>query len=188
MAVVRCEKGHYYDNVKYDECPHCKNGLEKIKKECYADDLSKLEDVTIPLNIPELDKQIDNSGGKTIGVYNFETGTKLIVGWLVCTKGLSRGRDYKLFHGWNRIGRSARMDIYIPEDKKISADNHVAIVFDDKKDTFHIINQQGSLVYLNDESITETRVLKTGDKIVVGDTELIFIAFCTEERGWKEEY
>lgn len=23
MAIVRCSKGHYYDNVKFSQCPHC---------------------------------------------------------------------------------------------------------------------------------------------------------------------
>ena len=38
MAVVKCSQGHYYDDSKFDECPHCKNGLEHIKKESYVDD------------------------------------------------------------------------------------------------------------------------------------------------------
>ena len=37
MGVVRCVKGHYYDDVKFSECPHCKNGLNKVRKETYAD-------------------------------------------------------------------------------------------------------------------------------------------------------
>ena len=23
MAIIRCDKGHYYDNTKFSQCPHC---------------------------------------------------------------------------------------------------------------------------------------------------------------------
>ena len=23
MAVIRCSKGHYYDDTKFSQCPHC---------------------------------------------------------------------------------------------------------------------------------------------------------------------
>lgn len=195
MAVVKCENGHYYDDKKYKECPHCESGLEKIDKQSYYDDIGDAvtvagsqyfggagrdDDATVELSF---DNYTDKD--KTVSItYSTESGNKMVVGWLVCTKGIGKGRDYRLYHGWNRIGRGMNMDIYLPDDKKVSSDTQIAIVFDDRKSEFHIVNQMGSLTYLNGKNVTETQVLTTGDVITMGDTELIFIAFCTEERKW----
>lgn len=195
MAVVRCDKGHYYDDVKFNECPHCKDGLNKIRKETYKDDIEKLK--TEALETRELDNektmpiQIETEAAansdKTIGVYSMEMGTELLTGWLVCIKGPARGRDYKVYHGWNRIGRDYSMGICIPEDKSISAHNQAAIVFDNRYTKFYIVNEEGSLTYLNNNHVLESTEIKTGDLIKIGESELIFIAFCTEERKWESE-
>ena len=195
MAVIKCSQGHYYDDSKFDECPHCKNGLEKKKKESYVDDLEKLK-TQIGVKKPEDDEKtvcLEIGAGenidtdKTIGFYNFESGTELVTGWLVSMKGPSRGRDYKLFHGWNRIGRGSDMDVYISDDRSISLQNQASIVFDDKKSKFYLVNEESSLTYLNGVHTAGSTEIKTGDKISMGNTELIFIAFCTEERKWEED-
>lgn len=191
MAVIRCDKGHYYDNEKYMTCPHCENGLTPMDKQEYKDDLEDMRTIASRYtNIIDdndttviLDFDNDNKGA-TIGVYPTESGNKMIVGWLVCTKGPDKGRDYRLYHGWNRVGRGLDMDVYIPDDKKVSSDSQIAVVFDDRKSKFHIVNQMGSLTYLNGKNVTETQMLTTGDIITMGDTEFVFIAFCTEERKW----
>lgn len=196
MAVVRCEDGHYYDNVKFKECPHCKNGLNHVKKEDYVDDIEKLktkmqcsrpledvnEEATVSLEAFSSKKPEEE---KTVGFYNFEDGTEFVTGWLVCVKGPARGRDYRLFHGWNRIGRGSDMDVYIPEDAKLSSAKQAAVVFDDKEEKFYLVNEEGSLTYLNDRHSTGSVELRSGDCISMGDTKLIFIAFCTEERRWE---
>lgn len=198
MAVVQCSNGHYYDDSKYNECPHCKNGLKKIKSETFRDNLDELKtqgifvaggnddngDATVNLLIG--DGEEDNEG-RTVGLYNFEDGTKLVVGWLVCVHGVCRGRDYRIFHGWNKVGRGMSMDIYIPEDKKISAENQAAIIFDDKSGKFYCSNDYGNLTYLNGVHLTKTEILNSGDEIAMGDNKFIFIAFCTEDRKWQDE-
>ena len=185
MAVVCCEKGHYYDDVKYSECPHCKDGIDKIRKETYIDDIEKLktqafaarefdDKKTVALYMEPREK---DDASKTIGAYNFEAGTALLTGWIVCVNGPLRGRDYKLFHGWNRIGRSLSMNICIADDEKISDYNHAAIVFDDRSIKFYIINEEGTSTYLNGNYIVGSEEIKSGDRIQIGDSELIFIAF-----------
>lgn len=194
MGVVRCVKGHYYDDVKFSECPHCKNGLNKVRKETYADDIEKLKTEALDagkyVDEETVMLQVENGpfsdSGKTIGAYSLETGTELLTGWLVCVKGPARGRDHKLFHGWNRIGRDASMDIYIPEDSKISLRNQAAIVFDEKNTVFYLVNEEGSLTYLNGGRVMGSTEIVDGDRISIGDSELIFIAFCTKERTWEE--
>lgn len=194
MAVIKCEKGHYYDNEKYGACPHCENGLERIDSQNFFDDIGDAvtiagteyisgsradDDTTVMLTFDDY-----GDDDKTVAKYSAEAGNKLVVGWLVCTKGIGKGRDYRLYHGWNRIGRGMNMDIYLPDDKKVSSNNQIAVVFDDRKSEFHIVNQLGSLTYLNGKNVTEAQILNTGDVITMGDTELVFIAFCTEGRKW----
>ena len=195
MAVVQCAKGHYYDDAKFSECPHCKDGLDKVRKETYDDDLEKLKTEMISIAMVndettvalQVEAGTASDEGKTIGTYSFENGTELITGWLVCVRGRQRGRDYRIFHGWNRIGRDHSMDICLAEDEKISSKNHAAIVFDDRSSGFYAVNEEGSLTYINGEQLLESREIKTGDRLEMGGSEFIFIAFCTEERKWEEE-
>lgn len=79
------------------------------------------------------------------------------------------------------------MDVYISDDPGVSLQNQAAIVFDDKKTKFYLVNEQSSLTYLNGVHTAGSIEIKTGDKISMGNTELIFIAFCTEERKWEED-
>lgn len=188
MAIVKCLNGHHYDNSKFDSCPHCKNkNIHEIDRDITVnfdyidpDDYDKTRAFDIENGTP-LDDE------KTIGAFSFERGTNLITGWIVCVKGPAKGRDYRLYHGWNRIGRGVSMDVYIPDDKNISEDNHAGIVFDERTSQFFIVNQSGALTYLNGESLFDNEELLTGDRIKMGDSEFIFIAFCTEERRWEEE-
>lgn len=134
---------------------------------------------------------IDNSIGeyeKTIGVYSFEKGTNLITGWIVCVKGPAYGKAYDLYHGKNRIGRGLNMDIYIPDDKSISSDEHSTIVYEGKNNEFFLINNQENTTLINGKSVNEVETLRNGDKITMGSSDFIFIAFCTEERRWEEEF
>lgn len=195
MAVVKCEKGHYYDDEKYEQCPHCLGGLKHIKKETHVDDFNELMTISEPvLKEPAAHQEHitvnleafseSNDDGKTIGIYSFTNGTKPLAGWLVCTKGPAKGRDYRIFYGWNKIGRDLSMEIYVPEDRKISKENHLSIVFDEKSGGFYLVNEQGALSYLNGENILNSTGVKTGDVITMGDSDFVFIAFCTEERKW----
>lgn len=189
MAIRKCSNGHHYDDSKFDECPLCKDTNSLL------DYMEYDETVALPyIEIDDYDETVDfhiKSGNdddeKTIGLFSFESGTELITGWLVCIGGLARGKDYKLFHGWNKIGRNISMDIYIPEDKKISRDSHAGIVFDEKSNKFYLVNQNGTLTYLNGKLLPGTSEIVNGDRITMGDSDFIFIAFCTEERRWDEE-
>lgn len=201
MAVIKCENGHYYDDKKYDKCPHCEKGLAKIRKETYVDDLNNVKTQGIEYYDKTADEPLSTrkntditiaeeqlaagKEGATIGIHNIKDGTGLVAGWLVGIKGKYRGRDYKIYGGWNKIGRGIDMDIYLPDDMKISAAEHAAIVFDNKNCDFYLISRRGNLTYLNGELSTDSSKIKTGDQIGIGDSLFIFIAFCTEERKWE---
>ena len=134
MAVIKCEKGHFYDDSKYEECPHCKDGIKHIRKEDFIDDMGESKTIPIPFQQPSakidteqitvaLGREPVSDEGVTIGAYSFSQGVPLLAGWLVVTEGPAKGRDYRLFYGWNKIGRSVSMDIYIPDDQGISKEN-----------------------------------------------------------------
>ena len=117
MAIRKCINGHHYDDRKFDKCPLCKDISSLL------DFMDYDETVALPhLEIDDYDETVDfhiESGNneneeKTVGLFSFETGSQLVAGWIVCTGGPARGKDYRLYHGWNRIGRNISMDIYIP--------------------------------------------------------------------------
>ena len=80
-------------------------------------------------------KRSENEDDKTVGIYSRFTGNDFVTGWLVCTKGAERGRDYRLHYGFNRIGRGLMMDVCILEDEMISRNMHCSVVYgNDQKD------------------------------------------------------
>ena len=76
---------------------------------------------------------------------------------------------------------------YQDDDKSISRDKHCSITYDPKGNAFYISSEHGNIVYLNDEMVNDTAVLNNGDSINIGDTRLLFVAFCQEGRTWEKE-
>ena len=53
MKVVRCGNGHFYDADKYSQCPHCLNGLKKVRRDGYKGEISlDLADDAVIRNVP----------------------------------------------------------------------------------------------------------------------------------------
>lgn len=197
MAVVRCGQGHYYDDEKFSRCPHC--GIFKNLK---LDDGPETENdgktvayPSQPLSSGPLCQTVDLESvnnlpaddQKTVGYYSAQRGNEYVTGWLVCVKGAEKGRDYRLHHGFNRIGRSYGMSVCIVDDIHISRETHCAIVYDDRSNSFSLVPSGGNLVYMGGNTITSPVGLSTGDVIGIGDSEFEFIAFCREGRAWEKE-
>lgn len=77
-----------------------------------------------------LEQAGDDEDGKTIGIYSGARGNDYVTGWLVCLKGPEKGRDYRLHHGFNRVGRGLGMDVAIMDDPAVSRDCHCSVVYD----------------------------------------------------------
>jgi len=191
VAIVRCEKGHFYDDIKYSKCPHCgvsinlntqskltggfdiREGLTQAKQA----DTSNISDlITV--------RKSDDDDVKTVGIYSKSHDADPVVGWLVCTEGTEKGRDYRLHHGRNFVGRGLTMDISIQADEQISRENHFSIVYDPKTGIFTAVSGEGTVTDINDKLLRGTEELKDDDIISVGATRLVFIAFCKENRKW----
>lgn len=201
MAIVKCKKGHFFDNTKYSQCPHC--GIMDDDEEMTVSEVSQNlwnhgdDSKTVALK-PTLPIGISDAGtwkgtdaaekdDKTVRFYQEKKGADLIVGWLVCISGAERGRDWRLHQGFNRMGRDYKLDIPVMEDKSLGREPVCAIVYDDRMNRFFAVQQQGSLAYLNGGVLQGAVELKTGDLIAAGTSQFEFIAFCREGRTWENE-
>lgn len=203
MGMVRCNKGHFYDNTKFSQCPHCGIffGEDDEKTMAMSMDLSsvssginRVEDdektvAMMPQGI-KIEKENNKScvvdeEDKTVSLYAEKTGSDFITGWLVCITGAERGRDYKLHQGFNRVGRDYQLDIAVMDDSAISREAAFAVVYDDKSNQFFAVQQSSGTAYLNGKTLEGAMPLKTGDILYTGNSEFEFVAFCREGRTWN---
>lgn len=125
---------------------------------------------------------------RTVGINQiFGSEVEPVTGWLVRLTGREWGKDYRLVKGRNRIGRDERMDVCLAHDAKITRQEHCALVYDDRSNESFLVPGNGTLTYHNGEMLTTPKALKSGDAIVIGETKLLFIAFCEGDRVWNDE-
>ena len=113
--------------------------------------------------------------------------TQPVVGWLVCIKGATVGKEYRIHSDYNYVG-SAVGDIVIPGDPKISREKHILVTYDPETRVFYVAPASGAnIVRLNDKSLVGgAQELHNYDVIRTGDTSLMFIGFCGEQFGWEQ--
>lgn len=110
-----------------------------------------------------------------------------VVGWLVCVGGCHFGECFSLYAGKNSIGRSEENRIVISDDNGISRLKHALIVYEPKKRNFYLQPGDSSgLTYLNDDYITESRMLSSFDAIELGESKFLFVPLCGESFSWEE--
>lgn len=123
----------------------------------------------------------------TVGYYSEKMKVNPVVGWLICLNGDNRGRSYEIKSGRNFVGRSADMDIVLEGDQTVSRKKHAILVYDAKSGKF--IAQPGEsreLFYVNDEVVLSNVELNSYDELLVGKTQLMFMALCSEKFNWEE--
>lgn len=135
----------------------------------------------------EMKKQPD-ADNYTVHYFQKTIGTEPVVGWLVCVGGIHFGEDFKIKSGRNFIGRSGNMNISLSADKAVSRDKHAILTYDPKSNSFMIQPGDSSeLCYLNGEIVLIPAKLKANDRISLGETELMFIPFCSDVFSWEKE-
>lgn len=97
-----------------------------------------------------------------------------VVGWLVCIEGATKGTDYRIHSQNNYIGRSAKMDISIPEDSHISAENSAIIAYD-------------NIERINGKPAFSVGQIEAYDVLTVGMTKLLFVPLCGDRFDWNEK-
>ena len=210
--LTRCERGHFYDAGKFDVCPHCENTME-ITPTAYEPEIPdprNAKPTAAPAGggfAPREDIQNavtrftpspsfvggDNSAFRpqedsmTVQFYQKTLGSEPVVGWLVCINGVHHGQDFRIKSGRNFVGRSGSMDVCLSGDIAVSRDRHLIVTYDPKTDSFFAQPGDSSSVlsYLNDKPLLEAAVLKAGDKLTLGETDLMFVPFCGKLFKWN---
>lgn len=166
MNLVKCENGHFYDEERYQSCPHCAApalgggaGVTVPVMRTPANDA-----VTVAMNhaapvaasaeataMPQsgLQEAVSAAAGavqsgavspagdeKTVGFFQSAIGSEPVVGWLVCVQGEHLGEDFRLKSGRNFIGRAAGMDVALPKDGTVSRERHAILVYEPRGNLF----------------------------------------------------
>ena len=110
------------------------------------------------------------------------------VGWLICIDGVVKGKDFRLYHGYNYIGRDSRQNQVVIPDDTISAVPSARILYDNESHEFYIKECDGTknFTYLNGKRVDGSTKLEPYNIIKLGNTKLLFIPLCTEKFAWGE--
>jgi hypothetical protein len=178
MAMQRCRRGHYFDAAKSKACPACGGDeLDVVSTIPKRPDAARA--VSIPSTQPKEQAYADQAeNAPTVGVLHKQLGIDPVVGWLVCTDGSQRGRDYRLHSERNLIGRAPENDVCIAGDETISRTGHAVIAFEPRQRVFFLsAGESRGLVYLNHEVVESAKKLEPYDVIELGQTRLVFVPF-----------
>lgn len=182
MAVIKCAKGHFYDEGKFENCPHCNDAQGDATQ---FDDEKTVAKITHDKVLNDLTQYIGFGGDeKTVSIFAKKMGSDPVVGWLVCSDGAEKGRDYRLHSGRNFVGRSDKMDIVIKDDPEITRDDHCSIVYEPKGGGFMIVAGTGTITFINGKRVDDPVTMEDGDKLEIGKCTFVFIPYCKEGRKW----
>ena len=113
----------------------------------------------------------------------------LVVGWVVVLEGPGKGCSREIGYGNNTMGRSPSAAISLDfGDETISREKHCVLTYDPKGNNYFLSpGDSRNLVYVNEAPVLSPTVLKTGDKVGLGNSLLAFVAFCGDDFDWGEE-
>ena len=157
-----CPNGHYYNTRKTGEfCGVCGEEV----------------DLTIPVELtPEEQAELD-----------YQAMLNRVCGWLVCTKGVNKGRSFKIITGKNFMGSSSTMHIQVVGDKGIDKKDHAIIAYDPRERTTYLMpGNSRRLVYLNGKCVYEHQPIELMDKIELGESVFRFVPFCKTDFDWDD--
>lgn len=159
--VEICPNGHHYNAISYgDTCPNCG---EKIDAESRKTPEELVKELTLK-------------------------SEEWVCGWLVCIKGVNKGRSYEIRAGKNPIGSDITMPIRILCDPHINKGNHGVVVYDAHKvQTILLPGDSRGLVYVEDNAIFGPTELDSHDRIQIGDSVFIFVPLCNDKFDWNKE-
>lgn len=190
MSIIQCPHGHFYDDEKYSTCPSCMKPtgfrwqLDR-QKTVSLDSMEAQEEVTVRLTAETPEKQSYIAGWdseKTVALSGTEESL-FLSGWLVCIQGPMKGKDYRLYPGFNRIGRSLASDICL-QDPQVS-NTHCSVVYDQKSRRFFLVPGKGTAVYMENKLIQNAVELQEGSRFSLGSSTLELIPFCKGDHVWE---
>ena len=197
MAIVQCQNGHYYDNEKFNGCPHCAALAEGGTQQdsvtvALAQEARQVENYaveylkrTAPQQAPA-PAAVQRDMEKTVSLYEKEGVSECIAGWLVCTEGEEYGKGFPLYAGFNRIGRSRSNDIVLT-DPHVSREEHCSVIYEEKRNVFYLFPKDGNLVYAGEGLVEQAQQITEGQDITIGETHLKFVPYCKGEKKWEKK-
>ncbi|MDR1722820.1 MAG: FHA domain-containing protein [Tannerella sp.] len=198
IEFKKCEKGHYYKS-NLSACNFCKSDavtvIQDVKPtvqddkpteldnensvgekktrlvetdggESVKNDRTKFVDDPPPVEVPEGGRETFYPPQR-----RYREQPKL-VGWLVSYTIEPTGVDFRIYEGWNVIGRDSDCNITVPDDPTMSR-KHATILF--RNNYFDIKDESTRGTIVNGNDIRhETPELHDGDIIQMGDTVFKF--------------
>lgn len=105
-----------------------------------------------------------------------EPAVEPAVGWLMCTQGPDRGRDFRLVAGANAIGRGDEMPVRLAGDGAVQRAQHAVVDFDATRRVFVLRpGDNRGLVYLNGVELKAATPMAAQDRIELGSSTLVFV-------------
>lgn len=111
------------------------------------------------------------------------------VGVLLILSGPGQGRLLAVGYGMNALGRDPGSRIRLDfGDERISRAAHARLSYDPESGRFFLQHGGGAnLTYLNGAPVLEPAPLRSGDRLRLGDTELLFRPLVGEDFDWRAE-
>lgn len=194
MNLVRCEKGHFYDeDACGDQCPYCAqlNAQAAPAAPAGSHTPAETEKAPAPAPVPAEPSVAqplpeDEEDNCTVGYYSRVIGVEPVVGWLVCIEGEYKGESFKLKSGRNFIGRAANMDVVLSADHSVSRFKHASVIYEPRGRQFIVATGESrELCYLNDEVVLSNMRMHAYDVLNLGNTSLMLIPCCSERFTWE---
>jgi hypothetical protein len=147
---------------------------------------SMTDDAAAPIGdaVPPTEDAIpatDGTCSPTVWVRGGEetTDRRPVAGWLVGIAGPCFGRSFEILRGRNSVGRSEANDISIKNDKRVSREKHMNIVYDPSGHGYYIEpGDSRGLVYCNGRIILAPTAVTGSDLIEIGGGRYVIQPLC----------
>ncbi len=117
-----------------------------------------------------------------------ELADGLTLGWLVAVSANFKGKVFSVTDTQSTIGRSDAehmVTIDLHGDKTVSRGAQAVLLYDPLNKKFFLqSNESKTLIYVNRQMLLMPTELKPYDRILLGETELLFIPLCSEQFSW----
>ncbi len=212
MKAVKCTKcSLFYDEDKYDACPHCLKASQfdgntetvKAKKTAgvfsglFSKKNKKAEDkVSFEVSEPKKSETSEekteqqtlseailnaNSTERTTQACRLTGNAEPATGWLTCINGNFSGETFSIKTGKNYIEISDE-NVFVSKD---GGEYSAVMIFEPKKRQFFIQNGNNeNKLFVNSELVADFCELKSYDIIEISGEEFVFIALCGEKFSW----
>lgn len=187
--IVRCKNGHYYDDKRYSACPHCGIDLNAFARQMQGQRAADSEnDRTLAFDKADESKTMRYSDAdddvKTVSFYSAAMQAEPVVGWLVCVSGRDSGRDFRIKAGRNSIGRANTNDVILKNDLTVAREKHAEIIYDHVSNKTFLVSANSTEVMVDGRVVTAPAELCNRANIRIGETDLVFAAFCCGDFSW----